>query len=89
MTGLDTLISNLQLAYWTVLIASGPVLAIALAVGLLIGILQAATSINEATISFVPKLAIVLVAMAVMAGAMFSGLSDFFHHVFDEIAVLR
>ena len=38
------------------LMVSGPILVIALGIGLLIGIVQAATSINEATLSFIPKL---------------------------------
>ena len=55
--------------YVAVLIAA-PMLGIALAVGLLIGIVQAATSINEMTLSFIPKLAalvIVLMVLGVMA----------------------
>ena len=47
-----------------VLIAS-PVLGAALATGLIIGILQAATSIQEMTLSFIPKLAVMAVALAI------------------------
>jgi flagellar biosynthetic protein FliQ len=54
-----------------------------------IGILQAATSINEATLSFVPKMAIVVLTMAAMSGFMLGTLSDYFTHVFDTIATMR
>lgn len=82
----DANIEQLKLAYWNILLTAGPVLAIALAVGLLVGIIQAATSINEATLSFVPKLAVVLVTMALAAGFMMTTLTDYFTHVFDMVA---
>jgi flagellar biosynthetic protein FliQ len=50
-------------AIWTVIYVAGPVLLIALSVGLVIGVFQAATSIQEMTLSFIPKLA-ALVASA-------------------------
>lgn len=43
-------------ALWMVLLLSGPVMAVALIVGLLISILQTVTSVQEQTLSFVPKL---------------------------------
>jgi flagellar biosynthetic protein FliQ len=45
------------------LILAGPILLIAMAVGLIIAILQATTSIQEQTISFVPKIAAILIGM--------------------------
>lgn len=54
---LDILRSGL----WTALIISTPVLAIALVVGLAIGLLQALTSVQEMTLTFVPKLGAILV----------------------------
>ena len=85
----DANIQHLQLAYWNILLTAGPSLAVALAVGLIIGILQAATSINEATLSFVPKMAIVILTLAGLSGFMLSTLSDHFMHVFDTIATIR
>ena len=84
----DTNIEHLQLAYWNILLTAGPILGIALAVGLLVGVLQAATSINESTLSFVPKLAIVLIAMALLSGFMLRVMSDYFGHVFETIATM-
>ncbi len=53
--GFENNIEMLSLAFWQVLKLAGPVLLVALAIGLVIGIIQAATSINEMTLSFVPK----------------------------------
>ena len=55
----DSNISLLTYAFWQILLIAGPILLVALIVGLMIGILQAATSINEMTLSFVPKVVIV------------------------------
>ena len=49
----DANIEHLQLAFWQIILTASPILGTALAVGLTIGILQAATSINEMTLSFV------------------------------------
>ena len=56
-------------ALWMTMIISGPLLAVGLIVGLVVGIFQAATSINEQTLSFVPKLIIVGIALALAGGA--------------------
>jgi len=85
----DTNIEHLRVAFWNIVLTAGPVLAVALAIGLLIGILQAATSINDATLSFVPKLAIVLLVMALMSGYMLSTMSDYFNFVFETIASIK
>jgi flagellar biosynthetic protein FliQ len=53
-------------ALWMTVIISAPLLGIALAVGLVIGILQAATSINEMTLSFIPKLAALAITIAIL-----------------------
>ena len=65
--GFDENIEMVRLAFYQVLITSGPFLGAALAIGLLIGILQAATSIQEMTLSFVPKMVLVIFAMGFLA----------------------
>jgi flagellar biosynthetic protein FliQ len=52
---------------------------------LTIGILQAATSINEMTLSFVPKLVLVLLALALLSTYMMASLTDYFLHIFETI----
>lgn len=76
--GRETLIS--------VLFVTGPILITALLVGLLIGIFQAATSINESTLTFVPKVIIVLGILAIAGPFMMSTMTGFFFTVFTEIA---
>lgn len=85
----DGNIEHLRMAFWNIILVSGPVLVVALIVGLAIGILQAATSINESTLSFVPKLGIVLLTLALSSGFMLSTMSDYFTFVFQTIASLR
>ena len=82
----DTNINYLEDAFWQIIISAGPVLIVALAIGLLIGIVQAATSINEMTLSFVPKLVLVLLTLALIANFMLTGLADYFAFIFDQIA---
>ncbi len=52
-------------ALWAIVLISSPLLLVALGVGLFIGVIQAATSINEATLSFIPKLAAMGATLAI------------------------
>ena len=85
----DSNISLLTYAFWQILIIAGPVLLVALIVGLTIGILQAATSINEMTLSFVPKVILVMLTLLVTANFLFISLTDYFQFIFDQIAALN
>ena len=84
--GFDANVEFLRMAFWQILIISGPLLATALAIGLTIGILQAATSIQEMTLTFVPKLILVVVAFGLLANFMMVQLSDYFAFIFDQVA---
>jgi flagellar biosynthetic protein FliQ len=66
-------------------IISAPLLGIALAVGLVIGILQAATSINEMTLSFIPKLAALAITIAIFGGWQITTLVDYTRSIFQRI----
>ena len=81
----DQNVEFLRIAFWQIIIAAGPLLAIALAVGLIIGIIQAATSINEMTLSFVPKLVIVMISFGLLSSFILTQLSDYFGFIFDQI----
>lgn len=85
----DGNIEQLRLAYWNILLVAGPVLTVALITGLVIGIVQAATSINEQTLSFVPKLAISMLTMALASGFMLTVMTDYFTYVFETIRAIR
>ena len=68
-----------------ILILAAPVLIIGLAVGLIISILQATTSIQEQTLSFVPKIAAILLALILFGPWMFATLSNYTHNLFARI----
>ncbi|MAK17037.1 MAG: flagellar biosynthetic protein FliQ [SAR116 cluster bacterium] len=82
----DANIELLRIAFWQIIITAGPLLAVALAIGLLVGIIQAATSINEMTLSFVPKLVVVVMTFGLLSTFMLTQLSDYFMFTFDQIA---
>ena len=85
----DENVEMLQLAFFKIILIAGPFLGVALAVGLGIGIIQAATSINEMTLSFVPKLIVVILAMALLANLTLLGLTDYFSFIFEKIASIN
>ncbi len=68
-----------------VAVLAGPILMALLVVGLIIGILQAATSINEATLSFIPKLAALAITLAVVGGWQLTTLVDYTRALFQRI----
>jgi flagellar biosynthesis protein FliQ len=72
-------------ALWVLALATAPILIPALVAGLILGMIQAATSINEQTLSFVPKLAVVGVSLVIFGGLIFGLLSDFTIGIFERI----
>ncbi|MGA1554333.1 MAG: flagellar biosynthesis protein FliQ, partial [Burkholderiaceae bacterium] len=66
-----------QQALFVTMLVSLPLLGVALGVGLLVGIFQAATSINEMTLSFIPKLVLIGVTLAVFGGWMINTMVEF------------
>jgi len=81
----STVIDVGQQALWTVILVSGPLLGMALGVGLIIGIFQAATSINEQTLSFIPKLVASGITLALVGGWQLGVLLDFTRSMFMRI----
>ena len=77
-----------QQALWVTMLIAAPLLLSALAVGLLVGMFQAATQINEMTMSFIPKL-LVLVAVLVVAGPwMLSIIVNYARQLMEQIPSL-
>jgi flagellar biosynthetic protein FliQ len=70
---------------WVLALAAAPILIPALLSGLILGMVQAATSINEATLSFVPKLIVVAVSVLVFGSMILGLLSDFTVDIFARI----
>ena len=73
-------------ALWTTALVVAPILLATLAVGLVVGVIQAATSINEQTLTFVPKLAVVAVVLVLLGASMFGLIGDFTEEIFAQIA---
>ena len=71
---------------WVTALIVGPVLLAALVVGLMVGIIQAATSVNEQTLTFVPKLGVTALVFVFLGGTMMALLSDFMREIFAQIA---
>ncbi|MEZ0497225.1 flagellar biosynthesis protein FliQ [Sphingomonas sp. IW22] len=72
-------------AMWILALASAPILLPALVSGLILGMIQAATSIQEQTLSFVPKLMVVGVSLVIFGGMILGLLSDFTISIFERI----
>jgi len=70
-------IELIRSAVFQILVLSGPVLLIGVGVGLIISIFQATTSIQEQTLTFVPKIAAILLALAVFGPWMLQTLKTF------------
>ena len=84
----DTLLALADRMLWTTALVAAPVLIASLLVGLVIGIIQAATSVSEQTLTFVPKLVVIALVLVVMGGAMMGLIADFTTEIFAEIARL-
>ena len=74
-----------QNALETAILVSAPLLLTALVIGLVVSILQAATQINEATLSFIPKLLGVFAATVIAGPWMVSVLVDYIQKLFESI----
>ncbi len=75
-------------AVWATLLVSAPLLGVALIVGLVIGIVQAATSINEMTLSFIPKVIAMGMAILLFGSWMLGTLVEFTRAIFQRIPAL-
>jgi len=86
MDELPTLLSLTDHMLWVTALVAAPVLLASMAVGLVIGLIQAATSVNEQTLTFVPKLAAIAIVLVLLGGSMMALVSDFMQDIFLEIA---
>lgn len=81
----DSVMSLGQQALTIVIMLSAPILIASLAVGLLIAMFQAATQINEMTLTFVPKLAVIAAVLFSTGSWMISLLVDYTRALFNNI----
>ena len=68
-----------------VLMLASPMLVSALVIGLVIAILQATMSVQEQTLTFVPKLLVILLVLALLGGWMFTSLGQYTTELFSRI----
>ena len=78
-----TIITVMQDAVRTVLVVSLPMIGVALVIGLIISIFQAATQVNEQTMTFVPKMVGILLVLLVFGGYILSNLNEFTSRMFS------
>jgi flagellar biosynthetic protein FliQ len=85
---LGTAINLLQTGIIETLIIAGPILMIGMIVGLVISIIQATTSIQEQTLTFVPKIAAILGAIILFGPWILSSLREFTIRLFSQISTM-
>jgi flagellar biosynthetic protein FliQ len=73
---------------WVTMLVAAPVLLASLAVGLVVGVIQAATSVNEQTLTFVPKLAVIALVLVLLGASMITLVGDFMTEIFGQIAAI-
>ncbi len=80
----DTVIDLARSAVFVVLKVSAPMLLASLTIGLVISLIQTITSIQEATLSFVPKLLVIMLMLVLTGGWMFQTIEEFTVELFNN-----
>jgi flagellar biosynthesis protein FliQ len=83
-----TVVTIMRDALMTVLIVSAPMLGVGMIVGLIISIFQTTTSIQEQTLTFVPKIVAIFMVLIIFAAWMIRTLVNYTSHVFAMIEKL-
>ncbi|KAA9025863.1 flagellar biosynthesis protein FliQ [Niallia endozanthoxylica] len=81
----ETVIAIAEEGIWVVLLISGPLLALALVVGLVVSIFQATTQIQEQTLAFVPKIVAVLLGIVFFGPWMLSHMLSYTNNIFSNL----
>ena len=76
-----------QSALWTVIVASGPAVAAAMAVGIVIALLQALTQVQEITLTFIPKIIAILLVASISAPFIGTVIYTFAEQVYARIEI--
>ena len=84
----ETISTIAQETVWISLKLMGPILLASLAVGFLVSMFQAATSIQEQTLTFIPKLATVILVLMIAGPGMLQMLIDYFQDLMRDIPTL-
>lgn len=78
-------LSLVQSSIWTIVVASGPAVLAAMAVGIVVALFQALTQIQEMTLTFVPKIIAIFVVLSLSATFIGSQMSIFTQQVYSRI----
>lgn len=82
----DAVIEIMQMAIKTILFASAPPLLLGLIVGVVVSILQTITSINEQTLSFIPKILAIFLSLIIFGPFMISSVKEIFLNLYSNFA---
>lgn len=83
----DVVVDIAKNTLWNIIITSAPVLLISLVVGLIISIFQTATSIQEQTLTFVPKIVAIFLALMLLGGWMLDNMSGFMVQLWSDFSL--
>lgn len=83
----DVVVDIAKDTLWNIIITSAPVLLISLVVGLIISIFQTATSIQEQTLTFVPKILAIFLALMLLGEWMLNTMSGFMVELWSDFSV--
>ncbi|MBQ2801659.1 MAG: flagellar biosynthesis protein FliQ [Lachnospiraceae bacterium] len=83
----DVVVDIAKATLWNIIITSAPVLLISLVVGLIISIFQTATSIQEQTLTFVPKILAIFLALMLLGGWMLDNMSGFMVQLWSDFSI--
>jgi flagellar biosynthetic protein FliQ len=75
-------------ALWVVLITAGPIMMAGLLIGLIVALFQALTTIQEMTLTFVPKIIVIFLAIMVFLPFMMTEVVEFSRRLFDRMIAL-
>jgi flagellar biosynthetic protein FliQ len=78
-------IDLVQQAVWTIIIGAGPAVASAMLVGIIIALIQALTQVQEMTLTFIPKIVVILVVMALSGSFVGAHLYAFTEQLYGRI----
>ena len=81
----ETVITIAQNALLTVIYVSAPLLLVSLIVGLAVSVFQATTQIQEATLTFIPKILAVILTLAVLGSWMLNMMTDYTLNLYESI----
>lgn len=83
----DMVVDIAKATLWNIIITSTPVLLISLVVGLVISIFQTATSIQEQTLTFVPKILAIFLSLMLLGGWMLNNMSGFMEQLWSDFSI--